>query len=473
MSTLRAGVARRVALSVGASAALVLLLLYLLLRQQLIMQFDDELRADLRMIANITNVYRNGDLYVNLDADVQVDYGEHGDKLYEVLDSDSTEVVDSSPLLEEKGWRVTFPHPRDQVAILEHTLTDGRVFRLAGRRMEAQWGGDENTSPPKDLKEVEVIVIAGRDRAPLDTALWRLASTFIAAELVFALAAGFGAFHAASKGLTPLSTLTAELDKSPIEVRARPFAEAGPAEIGSVARALNRLLGRINMTMARERRFLADAAHELNTPLAELRTVNDVALLRSDSIERLHHAATVSRDVAAKLGETLKTLFALSRGEAGIEPSRAIAIGNLLRELWANAQARLPQRRLVLEASASCDVEWYLPPTAMRGLIKNLIDNAVAHAPSGSTVRASALEKRDAKILILENAAPDLDAEDISRLFEPFWRKEAAHTDRGHAGLGLTLAQDYAEAMRASIVAVLTPEHILRFTLRWPLYVVD
>lgn len=466
MTTLRAKVARDVALGVGLCAALGLVALYLILRAMFLAHFDDEVREDLRSIANVTNVALDGKIGVYWNTDVLTDFGMHGDKLFIVLNREASETIEVSPLLEGSDWRPSFAHPRGRPVLLDHTLADGRRFRLAGQRMDAQWSWDENTPTPEGFKDVEVVVIAGRDAAPLDTALQHLATLFVTAGLAFTLLAGLVAYWAARRGVAPLSRLTADLEVSRIEQRTREFDTSGPTEVGLVAGALNRQVGRIQMALARERRFLADAAHELNTPLAEMRTVNDVALLRPDDLPRLQHAAEVTREVALRLGDTLRALFALSRGESGRELPQRIELAPLFDELWGAASARYPQRdlRFACDLDAAC----YAPPLLLRGLLKNLVDNAAAYAPPGSEVRAVSREDARVTTITIENSAPELGAEDVVQMFEPFWRKDSARTARDHAGLGLALARSYADAMNVELEARLDADQVLRFTMRLP-----
>jgi len=246
------------------------------------------------------------------------------------------------------------------------------------------------------------------------------------------------------RALSPVRQLSEEIasrgadDLQPVAVAQT------PAELQPLVAAMNGLFSRIEATLARERRFMADAAHELRTPLAVLRAQWDV-------VRRAEPGA--ARDAAeAKLGQGMERLdrlvtqmLALSRLEAGsAAPANEEVAWPAVVEQAMNACLPLAERRRI---ELACDglEGGARPPLPLRGdmalltvLLRNLIDNAVRYAPAGSTV----LLRFGEQSLEVENDAEPLSDAQLARLGERFYRPDGQ--DEVGSGLGLSIVQRVA-----------------------------
>jgi two-component system sensor histidine kinase QseC len=238
-------------------------------------------------------------------------------------------------------------------------------------------------------------------------------------------------------------------------------------ELQPICARLNALLARLEESFARERRFSADLAHELRTPLAELRSLAECALMWPETRDAATDRDTLA--VARQMESLVGNMLALARAEHGRLAVRRepVAMEALVQEIWRPFQARAVARGLRPEmalqgTAATAD------PVLLRSILANLFDNAVNYAPAGGTVRITGDAGPAGVTVQVANATDNLEPADLDRLFDRFWRKEAARTDGNHTGLGLPLARMFAGAMDWTLTAALEGERRLVFTLRGP-----
>ncbi|MES2594303.1 MAG: HAMP domain-containing sensor histidine kinase [Verrucomicrobiota bacterium] len=239
--------------------------------------------------------------------------------------------------------------------------------------------------------------------------------------------------------------------------------EALPLEIAPIVARLNDLMGRLEQGFERERQFSSYLAHELRTPLAGIRATSEVAAKWADqsSPEDFHEIA----QAAARLQQTVDSLLVLSRldtasAEVSTEP---VPLRPLIEECLTLHVDRARQRDLTFDLRLDPAPALETDPRLLRIIIANLIANATEYAPSGSEIVITTAE--DAALLQIANHAPELSAEDIPRLFDRLWRKDATRTDAAHAGLGLSIAASCASALGFTLTAGLDASGILQMSL--------
>jgi two-component system sensor histidine kinase QseC len=254
---------------------------------------------------------------------------------------------------------------------------------------------------------------------------------------------------AVGAGLRPLQRLKQEVKQRAAD-RLEPVGMAGvPDEVIPLAQALNELFARLQHAFDGERRFTADAAHELRTPLAALKTQAQVALRASDESERRTALENVLRGVdrAAHLLEQLLTL-------ARVDPEAA-ATGHVvvdLHNLAAGALAELAPLAhaghidLALEEGQPCHVQGN--PAQLTVLLRNLLDNAVRYTPAGGSV-SLALHDEGNVILEIRDTGPGIPEEERSRALERFYRVPGSGVEG--SGLGLSIVRRIAELHHASL----------------------
>jgi two-component system sensor histidine kinase QseC len=254
------------------------------------------------------------------------------------------------------------------------------------------------------------------------------------------------AVRQATQPLRALSHALAQRDPRALE----PVAIVDPpAEMAPLLTALNRLFERITERAEAERRFTADAAHELRTPIAAIRAQAQVALAETDNTARIHalRATLAGCDRATRL---VAQLLTLSRLEAGAAPIPAVVdLAALARrvagELAPSAIAR--HQTLGLDATTACPVRG--DETLLAVLLRNLIDNALRYSADGAQVSIVVQPAGKQILLQVDDSGPGMTEADRQRLGERFFR--VLGSSQGGSGLGWSIVRRIAEAHRATI----------------------
>jgi len=235
------------------------------------------------------------------------------------------------------------------------------------------------------------------------------------------------------RGLAPLARLAraaGEIERTADPARRLPEPEAAD-ELGQLSGVLNRMLGSLQRARDAERRFLADASHELRTPVAALLGNVEYAARHGASGDVL---AELQAD-AARLARLVDDLLALERGASERRP---VALHRLVSEVVSRHPAA-PRIRLGALAPATVRAD----PDALGRALSNLIDNAALHGPAGGHIHVSLSCEGERARLSVRDEGPGPDPAVAERLFERFWRGEEA-AGRPGSGLGLAIVREVA-----------------------------
>jgi two-component system sensor histidine kinase QseC len=416
--------------------------LFLRTRAILTSEFDRTLRAETALL--VAQTEEDGEK-VQLDlVDLSLpDYDRYG---YYQLRVEDGQTVARSPSL---GFDDLPPREGDLV------LPNGRPGRAIVAQfvpMPAEEDQAPNPHPPT------VTLVLARDRVGLDRTLAGIGTGLALVGALVLLATALIVTTAVRRGLAPLDAVgqrAAAIDASTLQTR---FAtDAVPAELRPITERLNDLLARLDEAFQRERRVTADIAHELRTPIAELRTLAEVG------VKWPEEAAFQDTLQIARRMETLVTgLLALARHDAGHQPvaREPVALRTLVDEVWSPLAERARSRQL--DVAIDVKGEWQTDPTLLRMIVGNLIANAVEYAPDRGQIRVAGNESQ----LDISNTTDQLTREDLPHLFDRFWRKDAARTHDGHSGLGLTLARSATTALGLELSAEMPDAATLRMSLR-------
>lgn len=271
--------------------------------------------------------------------------------------------------------------------------------------------------------------------------------------------------------LKPLESMAGEaqtIDGSNLDRRF----ETGPlpSELALIRDRMNDLLARLEATIERESRFNSAVAHELRTPIAELRTMTEVALRWPDP-EALPRVLRDVLESSVRMQNMVDSLLVLRRVESGHETleTRTVALEPILSNVIAHRASRIRERSITINLECLDGLSIDTESVLFARLTDNWVANAVEYAPLGSIVDVVATVEGASFVLTVSNDAPDLDPSDVEYLFEPFWRKDAARTDPSHSGLGLTITRGIAQVLGCRAIAVIDDQHRLRLSLRGPL----
>ena len=254
-------------------------------------------------------------------------------------------------------------------------------------------------------------------------------------------------------GLKPLAELarqTEELDAQSLDSRFN--AEGVPLELQSVYAQLNDLVERLEKSFDRERRFNSDLAHELRTPIAELRMMNEVALKWEDQSGEPTHRETLQ--ICCQLESTIETLLTLARCESGeLSPDlKPISWEEVIQECWSTFGRRAEEKELAVDfAFSRRGTSLEADPDLLKPILNNLMANAVEYSPKGDQVE---IELSPTGFSI-SNTAGNLDDTSVSHLFDRYWRADASRSDSNHVGLGLSLSRSCARVCGLKLAASL------------------
>ena len=258
-----------------------------------------------------------------------------------------------------------------------------------------------------------------------------------------------------SRGLTPLNRLRAKMaerrpgDLSPINIR------RVPEELQPVIRSFNELMARLEENLQAQQRFIADAAHQMRTPLTGLRMQADLATAERDP-EQLRRSVAQIAQAAERAGHLINQLLTLARAESShdkihrFETVDMDALGRDVALEWA-MRARAKGIDLGFEG-------WSQPlavhgvPLLLRELLNNLLDNAVKYTPAGGrvTLRTRTGGDGDRVVIEVEDSGIGVPLEDRERVFERFYRVLGTNADG--SGLGLPICREIADLHQAGLV---------------------
>ncbi len=272
------------------------------------------------------------------------------------------------------------------------------------------------------------------------------------------------------RALAPLQALEAALSRrGPQDLGPLALPQTPPAELQAPVQALDALFARIATLLESERRFTADAAHELRTPIAVIRTQAQVALGATDEAGRRHalQATVAGCDRATHLVQQLLTLARLEGSDAA-RAAAPLDLQPLARRVLAELAPQALDRgqQLALEGEGACPLAADEALCAM--LLRNLVDNALRHSPEGATVQVTLSGGPDGVALVVEDSGPGLPEADLARLGERFFRAGASQASGG-SGLGWSIVRRIAQAQGAGLALDRSPTlGGLRVRVRWP-----
>ncbi|TDC94989.1 HAMP domain-containing histidine kinase [Actinomadura sp. 7K507] len=327
-----------------------------------------------------------------------------------------------------------------------------------GQTAEYRFAAVDVTTP----RDETVTVYAGADLAAARDAVGTATRAMLAGfPLVLAVVAGV-TWRVTRRALRPVEAVRAELAEITAagDLGRRVPVPRSRDEIARLAATTNETLARLQESTAQQRGFVADASHELRSPIASLRTQLEVAAA---------HPALL--DVDGLIEDTVRLqhlaadLLLLARLDAGDRaPRQTVALAGLLRD---EVEHRAAGDRVPARLSIEAEPQVTGVPRQLSRLVGNLLDNAGRHADE--VVRLSLAEEAGAAVIRVADDGPGVPAPDRERIFERFVRLDDARSrDEGGSGLGLAIARDLAMAHGGDLTVGEAPEGGALFELRLP-----
>lgn len=276
----------------------------------------------------------------------------------------------------------------------------------------------------------------------------------LVALLAFAVLSIWLAWWMAGRVLRPVSVITETARRlSGANLHERIGLQAPPGELKRLADTFDGMLDRMEDLVGAQRRFAANAAHELRTPLAVQRAAAEIGLAGDPPPEKVARIRSKLIDVAESSQHLVESLLLLAVSEEGLEAEEPVDLAELAAVELAGAEAAAPPDLTVVRELAPLTVRG--DRTLLGHLVRNLLANAVRHNRAGGRLE---VETSSDGVLTVCNTGPVIDPADVPRLLEPFRRRaERQHTAGEGAGLGLSIVASIARAHGAELTARANP----------------
>jgi heavy metal sensor kinase len=302
-----------------------------------------------------------------------------------------------------------------------------------------------------------VLIETGASTAPLLHLLHRLRLILLIGTPVILITAAIGGYVLMSRPLRPIVVLTQKAEQvGRTDLGERlPIIRSGD-ELERLSLALNRMIDRLEETVAHNRRFSADASHELRTPLTIIRGELEVAMQTPMLPPTLAEGIGSALEESARMSHIVDSLLTISRLEGGGELMDMRPV-----DLHLIARTTLDHMSLIAEEkgiSLSCDVgdAVYVKADAMRitQVVANLLDNAIKYTSGGGSICLSVRAKETLAVLSVSDTGVGVAASELPFIFERFYRADKARSRQsGGVGLGLAIVRSICLAHRGSVSA--------------------
>jgi two-component system OmpR family sensor kinase len=265
----------------------------------------------------------------------------------------------------------------------------------------------------------------------------------------------------------PMAQLAARLDaRQADDLQTLPL-DGTPAELHPFIVSINRLLERVQTLIDQQRRFIADAAHELRTPITAISLqAENLSQVELPPEGRSRLSALISG--ARRTAHLLDQLIALARYDIGRAPEAPVtSLDACTMEVVADLLPRATERGIDLGFEIVEPLLVRGEPAMLASVVHNLVDNALRHTPAGGRIDIGVYRDGEHVVLQIEDTGPGISPTDHKRVFEPFVRGSQAV--EGGTGLGLSIVKRIVERLKGSVVLENLPTSGLRATVSLPI----
>ena len=281
-----------------------------------------------------------------------------------------------------------------------------------------------------------------------------------------------GGYWLARKALAPVDRMAAEAAEiTSTRLDRRLDEPVTQDELCYLAQTFNAMIARLERSFEEVRRFTADAAHELRTPLAAMRTEAEVALRSPRSPERDGHVLEDLLEEIERLSRLVSHLLFLSREDTGIGIGdfQPVQLDDVVREVGEHMQVAAREKgvKLMVDLPERCQVSGNAD--RLRQLVFNLLDNAIKYTPADGTVSVSGKPSNGKALVSIIDTGIGIPADHLPHVFDRFYRVDASRSsEMDGTGLGLAICRSIAETHGGSIEVESTLGQGTRITLSLP-----
>jgi len=328
----------------------------------------------------------------------------------------------------QPGWKAYFE---------EHPIPDQDPLRAIIYPIYARgelWGWVQVALPTQEIHQ------------PLRTLL----RTLLLTGPIALLLVGLGGYGLAGRTLRPVETMRSRAEKISHQNLSARLPVANPRdELGRLAQTFNRMMDRLEAAFISQQRFIADASHELKTPLAILRSHWEQEIENPEIPASVRRKLVADVEEIARLNKLVENLLILSRADEGKAQliRERVPLSPVVREACEDARILASQKHQILELREGPEVILSADRNRLYQLLLNLLDNAVKYTPEGGRITVSwRLRHQWVELEVADNGI-GIPSEDLPRVFDRFYRVDKARSRKlGGSGLGLSICKWIVEA---------------------------
>lgn len=423
------------------------LVVYSVIRRALVDQFDESLASTARILAASVESDAN-EIELELDIQQMPEFQRPDSPTYYQLWRHDGTVAAKSPSLGTDDLS-RLEGPLRTLGFRALQMRNGQPGRAVGLMFKPR--GDSRGRNQQTAIQQALTLVVARDATglhhQLDLLQWLL---LVASGVTIALSVLIAAF-VVRQGLNPLNSIAVEIAAvREDDLATRIGTTSVPAEILPIKNRLNDLLSRLEDAFKRERRFTADVAHELRTPLAGIRSTIEVTLTRARDQNEYKRVLCDCQAIVENMQTMVNNLLMLARLDAQQISfhSEHIRLAEMVNSCWRSLCDKVLDRENVFEnripAEMTCDSD----PEHLSMVFMNLLDNAVEYTNGGGKIWITGRRIDDSVEITVSNTGCQLTTEQASQVFDCFWRGDSSRKDAGvHCGLGLALVQRIVRAL--------------------------
>jgi len=348
----------------------------------------------------------------------------------------------------------------------EHSITmagrRGRPFRVTSAALAVG-------TPPAHNDTVQIAIDVSQEEELLSRYRMWFWGILLASSVLFPLVG----YRIARTGIRPVEEIAATARRiTSTNLRERIEEEGYPSELASLAGTFNQMLERLEESFERISRFSADIAHDLRTPVNNIRGEAEVALARARTVDEYRDVLESSLEEAVRLSELIGDLLFLARAESPLTElhRESVNIGDLLTTVRDYYEASATDAGISLVVGDGAEpLKAELDRALMLRAVSNLVSNAIVHTPLGGTVTMVASSDNVEMRIQVSDTGSGIPAEALPRVFDRFFRVDPSRSkSSGGTGLGLAIVQSIMTLHNGSAEIASQPGRGTRVTLRMP-----
>jgi len=283
-----------------------------------------------------------------------------------------------------------------------------------------------------------------RDEIARDSALRTLMPFLILVPILLLIVADL-----VRKMFRPIASLSAGIDQR-AEQELHPIEDCHlPAEVRPFVVAINRLLARVDQSMETQRRFVADAAHELRSPLTAL-SLQAERLDQADMSDLARERLMTLRRGIERGRNLLDQLLTLAKAQAALDrPKSSVSVQHVYRRVLEDLMPLADAKHIDIGVEGAQDAQLWVNELDVIAIVKNLVDNAIRYTPDGGKIDLSVTTEEGRAILRIQDSGPGIQVVERERVFDPFYR--TLGSDQVGSGLGLSIVKAVTDRIGAEI----------------------